>query len=69
MTETDNNYKYMNRYAYPFNTINKPAIMKRLLNWSRKHGVYGLGRWGEHRHYNSDMTVELAMKAAEEVKQ
>ena len=69
MTETDNNYKYMNRYAYPFNTINKPAIMKRLLNWSKEHGVYGLGRWGEHCHYNSDVTVELAMKAAEEIKQ
>ena len=41
--------------------------MKRLLTWSREHGVFGLGRWGEHNHYNSDVTVDLAMKLAEEV--
>ena len=29
------------------------------------HGVYGLGRWGEWEHYNSDLVVELAMKLAE----
>ena len=67
MEDMNGNYKYMNKYAYPLNTINKPDIMNRLLTWSREHGVYGLGRWGEHKHYNSDVTVELAMKLAEEV--
>ena len=28
----------------------------------RQRGVYGLGRWGEHEHYNSDRTVERAMQ-------
>ena len=28
-------------------------------------GVHGLGRWGEHSHYNSDVTVDLAMKMAD----
>ena len=67
MEAPNGNYKYMNQYAYPLNTINKPNIMKRLLTWSREHGVFGLGRWGEHNHYNSDVTVDLAMKLAEEV--
>lgn len=62
MEDTNNNYKYMNQYAYPLNTIHKPEIMKELLTWSKAHGVIGLGRWGEHQHYNSDVTVELAMK-------
>lgn len=60
--EFNNNFKYMNKYAYPLNTIDKPEIMKVLNEWSKEHGVIGLGRWGEHQHYNSDVTVELAMK-------
>ena len=35
--------------------------MKQLLNWAKTKGVIGVGRWGEHQHYNSDVTVELAM--------
>lgn len=41
--------------------------MKRLLDWSREKGVYGLGIWGEHNHYNSDVTVDLALKLAENI--
>lgn len=65
LQEQNDNFKYMNQYAYPLNTIKKPDIMKRLLEWSADHKVYGLGRWGEHQHYNSDVTVDLAMKMAE----
>ena len=52
----------MNKYAYPLNTIEKPQIMKRLLSWAETKEVYGLGRWGEWEHYNSDVTVDLALK-------
>ena len=55
----------MNEYAYPLNTINKNEIMQELLSWCRKKGVYGLGRWGEHQHYNSDVVVEKALIMAE----
>ena len=58
-------YKYLNKYAYPLNTKNKPAVMKRLLDFTREKNVYGLGRWGEHQHYNSDLTVELGMKLSQ----
>ena len=67
MKEQNNNYKYLNKYAYPLNTINKPMIMKELLEWCKSKNVYGLGRWGEHQHYNSDVTVDLAMKLADEL--
>jgi len=59
------NFRNMNKYAYPLNTIDKPAIMKTLLEWAKGKRVYGLGRWGEHQHYNSDVTVDLAMKMSE----
>lgn len=66
MEEPNDNFKYMNEYAYPLNTIKKPEIMKKLLEWSKTKNVYGLGRWGEHEHYNSDLTVNLAMDLADE---
>ncbi|MBQ6772790.1 MAG: FAD-dependent oxidoreductase [Synergistaceae bacterium] len=55
------------KYAYPLNTLDKPRIMKDLLTWCRSKNFYGLGRWGEHQHYNSDLVVELAMKLADEL--
>lgn len=63
----DESYRYLNEYAYPLNTIDKPGIMDRLLAFAQKNEVYGLGRWGEHNHYNSDVTVERAMNLAEKV--
>ena len=62
--DSNSAFKYLNKYAYPLNTISKPSIMEKLLSWSKKHNVIGLGRWGEHQHYNSDLTVELAMNLA-----
>ena len=64
---TESTFQYMNQYAYPHNTIGKPEIMKELLEWAKTRRVYGLGRWGEHQHYNSDLVVELALKMAEEL--
>ncbi len=67
--ESKDNFKYINQYAYPLNTIRKPEIIKKLLSWSKEKGVIGLGRWGEHQHYNSDVVVDLAMKLAERILQ
>ena len=59
-------YSYNNEYAYPLNTVNKPQIMEELLQFMKKYSIYGLGRWGEHQHYNSDVVVKLAMDMANE---
>lgn len=68
ISDTDKNrFNYMNQYAYPLNTIEKPVIMKEVLAWAEKKAVYGLGRWGEWQHYNSDVTVDLALKLAEKL--
>ena len=67
MEEPNDNFKYMNQYAYPLNTIRKPEIMKKLLSWSKEWGIIGLGRWGEHQHYNSDVTVDLALNLVERI--
>jgi len=67
LEEDGNSISFNNAYTYPLNTVDKPAIMKNLLSYMREHGVYGLGRWGEHEHYNSDATVERAMQLFEEL--
>ena len=54
-------FRYLNEYAYPFNTIEKPSIMQKLLQWAETKNVIGAGRWGEWQHYNSDVTVEKAL--------
>lgn len=58
-------FRYMNEYAYPLNTVDKPQIMEKLLAWAEGKRIFGLGRWGEHEHYNSDTVVELAMSLAD----
>lgn len=65
--DRQNANSFVNRYAYPVNTIEKPAIMSNLLAWACTRKVYGLGRWGEHQHYNSDAVVERAMKLFGEI--
>lgn len=67
ITEDSEGIAFRNEYTYPLNTIRKPQIMKELLSYMRERGIYGLGRWGEHEHYNSDLTVELAMNLCDEL--
>jgi protoporphyrinogen oxidase len=63
----DGDINFHMEYAYPVNTIDKPEAIDSILRYMKGCGVYGLGRWGEHNHYNSDATVELAMKLAKEL--
>lgn len=65
----DQSFTYVNEYAYPLNTLDKPQIMDKLISFAKDNQVYALGRWGEHCHYNSDVTVELAMNLADELTQ
>ena len=58
---------YVNEYAYPLNTVHKPAIIAEVKAYFESKGIYALGRWGEHQHYNSDVCVEKAMSFAERV--
>lgn len=57
-------FRYINKYAYPLNTINKPRAISQILAYMSKHCIYGLGRWGEWEHYNSDVVVERAVDLA-----
>jgi protoporphyrinogen oxidase len=58
-------FSYVNEYAYPINTLKKKDAMQYILNYTRQCRVYGLGRWGEHQHYNSDLVVQRGLDLAE----
>lgn len=60
----ESGFSYENKYAYPLNTAEKPEAVQKLLAWSKEQGVYGLGRWGEWEHFNSDTVVERALELA-----
>ncbi len=59
------NFAYMNDYAYPLNTIDKREAIALILKEAASFNVIGLGRWGEHEHYNSDVVIEKAMELAD----
>ncbi len=58
---------FKNEYAYPLNTIGKEEKIALILKEAEAHGVYGLGRWGEWQHYNSDIVVERSFALAEKL--
>lgn len=64
---TDRPYRYINKYAYPLNTIGKPEKIKSILRSFEACNIFGLGRWGEWEHYNSDVVVERAICLADKL--
>lgn len=58
---------FINDHAYPLNTIGKPEFMRQFLEHVSSKGIYGLGRWGEWMHYNSDVVIKRAMDLAQKL--
>ncbi len=58
---------FINDYAYPLNTTGKQEKMEELLTYTSSRGIYGLGRWGQWQHFNSDVVIKLAMKLADDI--
>ena len=56
---------FVNDFAYPLNTIGKQEKMQELLSYMESCNIYGLGRWGEWQHYNSDVVMQRAMDLAQ----
>jgi hypothetical protein len=57
-------FRHRNEYAYPVNTRDKPASVDLISRWASGQGILPLGRWGTWEHMNSDVAVDLALKAA-----
>ena len=70
-TETNTNrsghtfgFRQRNVFAYPVNTVGKPAIIDRILLWCKRKSILSIGRWGLWEHMNSDVAVQKAIEAA-----
>lgn len=66
-TQKEDAISYKMDYAYPLNTITKPDAINTVLTFAKKVNIFGLGRWGEHEHFNSDVTVKRAMELADKL--
>jgi len=58
---------HRNEFAYPLNTLDKPAAVTSIIKWARERSIYPLGRWGTWEHMNSDVAVSQAITAASEL--
>jgi len=58
-------WSYVNKYSYPLNTINKPDSIKKIMKYFYSKDIYGLGRWGEWEHMNSDVAVLKGLDLAD----
>ncbi len=61
----DSQFRHINPYAYPLNTIGKNEHIQTLLRELAAQSVIGLGRWGEWQHDNSDVVVSKALALAD----
>ena len=60
-------WKYTNKYAYPCNTIDKPANMQEILQEMEQYNIFGVGRWGEWEHLNADVVVAHVQKLLQKI--
>lgn len=60
-------FNFHNQYAYPLNTLEKPASIRCVLDWAASRSVIGLGRWGEWEHMNSDVAISKALILADQL--
>lgn len=59
-------WTHLNKYAYPLNTIDKPDAIRKIMKYFENNSVYGLGRWGEWEHMNSDVAVDRGISLADQ---
>jgi len=60
-------FRHSSDYSYPLNTIGKNEEMSALLAETETSRVFGLGRWGEWQHYNTDVVVKRAIDLAKQI--
>ncbi|MPN26767.1 hypothetical protein SDC9_174192 [bioreactor metagenome] len=58
---------YTNKYAYPINTINKPASAEKVKLWAEKQKILSIGRWGDWQYHNSDVVMQQGIDLAKKL--
>jgi protoporphyrinogen oxidase len=55
-------YEHENIFAYPLPTKEYKASMNRILEYSRKFNLFGLGRWGQWQYFNTDQCIKQVLE-------
>lgn len=50
-----------NTYSYPLPTKICKESMKKILAFSKKYNLYGLGRWGQWQYFNADQCIKQVL--------
>lgn len=67
VAQSKNGFRHRNEFAYPVNTIDKPALVQIIHDWSKSVGILPIGRWGNWEHMNSDIAVSQGINAAKDM--
>ena len=62
-----NIYNYETSAAYPLPLIGKTQAIDSILSRYKAKRLYGIGRWGEHKHHNQDVCIKNALELVEEL--
>jgi len=57
-------FRHRNEFAYPVNTLGKPALVGRIHGWAQENAIVPIGRWGHWEHMNSDVAVARGIEDA-----
>lgn len=60
-------YEHSNEFAYPIPSIGRKQSIHTILEYFRKIGIFGLGRWGQWEYFNADVCILEAMKLFNEL--
>jgi len=58
---------HINEHAYPIPLKGHSEAARQVWTAYANIGVIGVGRWGQHRYYNSDVCIREAMRTAQEL--
>lgn len=54
-------YEHENIYSYPLPTKVYKESIRKILNFSKEYGLYGLGRWGQWQYFNTDQCIKQVL--------
>lgn len=54
-------YEHENIYSYPLPTKTYKESVGKILNFSKKYNLYGLGRWGQWQYFNTDHCIKQVL--------
>jgi len=62
-------YEHENIFSYPLPTKTYKESIQKILDYCKDYNLYGLGRWGQWRYFNSDQCIKQVLEFFKEENQ